>query len=169
MKYSPPETAEKSTSDRLQGLLPAGILLFICWLGAGLALQSILENVELASSFVSPATWRTLVTGPFGGTLDAPSEAGGSAGSAVVSWLRCMAAVTVLLGLAVCVPLLQARRREAEMLAASLFRLAGWLGVWGLWGVGWIASLLLQWISLAVLLQATVVFWVAVSWAGLFY
>ncbi len=142
--------------------IQAGLLSFFSCLLGGLGLQSILENSNLATAFISQGTWRWSVLHLFGGEIG--HDANGQT-IVVVSFVRCLIAVGLFQGLFIFFAAARARFRFA-LLEVLFFRISSWWMILGIWGIFWLLALINQWESLQDVLQATLLFGVSVMLAG---
>ena len=156
------EKSDSHSEEISRTWIQAGFLLaFSCLLG-GLSLQSILENSNLATAFISQGSWQWSVLHLFGGEISHDAE---GQVMVLVSFLRCLIAVGVFQGIFIFFAALRSRFRS-EQAATLIFRIASWWMILGVWGIFWLLALINQWESLQGILQATVVFWVSIMLAG---
>ncbi len=154
--------SESCSEECSKTWIQAGLLLAFSWLLGGLGLQSILENSNLATAFISHASWQWGVLHLFGGEITHDAE-----GHVMVltSFLRCLVAIGLLQGFFVFLAALRLRF-HVEKVASAVFRMAAWGMIPGVWGILWLVSLINQWGTGQDILQATLVFWVSMMLAG---
>jgi len=159
------EKSESHSEEISRTWIQAGFLLAFSWLLSGLSLQSILENSNLATAFISHGSWRWSVLHLFRGEISHDAE--GQA-MVLVSFVRCLLTVGLFQGIFIFLAALRLRF-HAENVASHVFRIASWGMILGGWGIFWLVALINQWESLQGILQATLVFWVSIMLAGWLY
>lgn len=138
------------------GLMSLAILL------ASSCLQTWLSSQSLATNFVSPATWASLV--------GLRPTAQGLPDAASVNFLTLVSIVTVLIAASWIAGALQIARSTRVHLSLALVSwgiyTAGWYCLLDLWEWAWIATGLLGWPVIAGLLSVTPQFWLAFCVTG---
>jgi len=158
---------EHNNQTTLTGsVLSAVITVLVGLVGYALAVQSVLQEQQIAQNFYSTGLWLQIVTG-LGGSFSTAVDGSVAAEVGFLTILG-LAALNMAVVLPLFAWLISRRTKNSFPQAACLFAQSGWAWWWipGIWEVLRIATLLAGLESSATFLTGSVQFWFAITWAG---